>query len=164
MVIGPTNIIFAPLSTLASHSRLASLDLPWRNRQFSPVDEDERTAETPSSQMNQVVSAINSPLAILQSNVTQIKVLHTQVPKFIGSKDKSIEFEHLLLNHLLPHQHKITEENKLHYFPSLLRDEVVVFRQTLRISTKTTPRNVLIKFQKKWSRRFQKSLSTNGTN
>ena len=75
--------------------------------------------------MNQVVNAINSLSAILQCEFTQIKMLHTQVPKFRGSKGKVNEFEHLLLNHLRPHQHRITEKNKFLYFQSLSGDEAI---------------------------------------
>ena len=38
---------------------------------------------------------------------------------FRGSKDKRFEFEHLLFNYLWPHEYRITEERKVHYFHSL---------------------------------------------
>ena len=123
MVTGTLNPIFSPLSPLASPDRLTSQELPPNHRGFSLDDEDERTAELTSSQMNQVVSAISSLPAILKRDVTQTKVLHTQVPIFRVSKNKFNEFELLLLNHLRTHQHKITEQNKLHYSQSFLRDE-----------------------------------------
>ena len=53
----------------------------------------------------------------------QPKVLQTQVPLFKGVREKYNEFEHLLLNHLRTHAHKLTEEQKLNYFQSLLRDD-----------------------------------------
>ena len=78
-----------------------------------------------SSQMNLAVSAINNLPTILHRYVSQTKVLHTKVPNFRGSKDKFNEFEPLLPNHLQSNQHRITEQNKLNNFQSLLGDETI---------------------------------------
>ena len=49
----------------------------------------------------------------MTDGVIQSKILQTQVPLFRGKREKYIEFEHLLKNHLRPHMHKLTEEQKL---------------------------------------------------
>ena len=159
MVIGTTNPAFAPISTIAPPGRLTSPDIQPHHRGFGIIEVDERTAENTSSQMNQVLSAMNSLPTILQRDFTHTTVLHTQLPNFRGSKDKFTDFEHLLLNHLRPHQHRMTEENKLHYFQSLLRDEAIEFWQTLRINSKTTLRDVLLQFRQKFAREDFKEVS-----
>ena len=93
-----------------------------RNVFLDDNDEDDNR-QTQNSQMEQVVDAIHRLPQILHRDAHQQKVLSTQVPNFRGSKDKFNEFEHLLLNHLRPHQNRLTEEAKLQYFQSLLRDE-----------------------------------------
>ena len=82
MVTGSVNPAFAPLSTLAPPDQLNYPELPPHHRGFSPGGADERPAENTSLRMNQAVSAINSLPAIFQREVTQTKVLHTQVPNF----------------------------------------------------------------------------------
>ena len=102
--------------------------------------------------MEQVVDAIHRLPQILHRDAHQQKVLSTQVPNFRGSKDKFNEFEHLLLNHLRPHQNRLTEEAKLQYFQSLLRDEAIEFWQTLRINSETTLKDVLQLFNKEFTK------------
>ena len=127
IVTGTLNPAFAPLSTLAPPERLTSPELSQHQKVFSLDDEQEEPAVNTSSQMNQEVSAINNLSAILQREVTQTRVLHTQVPNFRGSEDKFNKLKHLLFNHLRPHFYRIREENKLQYFQSLLRDQSVDF-------------------------------------
>ena len=146
MVTRTLNLAFAPLNTLASPERLTSPGIPPYQRVFSLDDGDERLAANTSSQLNQVVRAINSLTAILQRDVTQTKVLHTQVSNFPGSKDEFNEFEQSLLNHLRPYQHRITEENRLRYFQCFPEDEAIDFWQKLKINTETTLRNELLQF------------------
>ena len=70
--------------------------------------------ETPSSQMNQIFSNIKNQLKLqrrVQSDITQMKVLQSQVVVFGRANKNFNEFEHPLLNHLQPHHHKITEKN-----------------------------------------------------
>ena len=136
MVPGTAHPAFATVSTLAPLDRLTSPKSPTHHRGFSLDDEDERSVEKTSTQINQVVQAINSLPAILQRDVTQTKVQHTQVPNFIGSKDEINEFKHFLLNQLQPDRHRINEETKLHYFQNILRDEASESWQTLRINSK----------------------------
>ena len=64
------------------------------------------------------------------------------------SKAKCHEFERLLINHFRPHQNRITEEDKVPYFQSLLRDEAIDFWQTLRITPETTFKDVVEKYRK----------------
>ena len=56
---------------------------------------------------------------------------------------KFIEFEHLLENNLRPHMHLLTEEQKLNYFQSLLRDNAIEFWQILKINTERTLADLL---------------------
>ena len=74
---------------------------------------------------------------------TYTKLLQTHVPNFRGTKDKYNEFEHLLLNHFRPIAKKITEEDKIHFFQSLLCDEAIDFWQTITPSSTTTLQDVL---------------------
>ena len=81
--------------------------------------------------MDYVVTVINNLPHILQRDATHTLITNTQVQNFRGSKNKFHEFEHLLLNHSRPHQNRITDDHKLHYIQSLLRDEAIDFWQTL---------------------------------
>ena len=71
---------------------------------------------------------------------------------FIGVREKYNEFEHLLLNHLRPHAHKLTEEQKLNYFQSLLRDDAIEFWQILTVTTETTLKDILAAFKKEYAK------------
>ena len=84
--------------------------------------------------------------------ITQPKILQTQVPLFKGNREKYNEFEHLLLSHLQPHAHKLTEEQKLKNFKSLLRDDAIEFWQTLTITTETTLKDILAAFKKEYAK------------
>ena len=80
-------------------------------------------------------SAATLSFAVRASNmVTNTKLLQTHVPNFRGSKDKYHEFEHLQLNHFRPIANEITEEDKIHFFKSILRDEAIDFWQTITIT------------------------------
>ena len=91
--------------------------------------------------MHHVVTAIKNLPHILQRDATHTRILNTQVPNFRGAEDKFHDFEYLLLDHLRPHQTSITEEHKLHSFQSLLQNQATDYRQTLRITPKTTLKN-----------------------
>ena len=84
--------------------------------------------------------------------ITQSKSLQPQISLFKGVREKYNEFEHLLLNHLRPHAHKLTKEPKLNYFQSLLRDDAIKFWQTLTITTKTTLEYILAAFKKEYAK------------
>ena len=117
LMTGTLDPASAPLSTFVPPARPTSPDLPPQQRVFSPYDEDEEPATNTSSQMKQVAGAINNFPAILQRDVNQYNVLYTEMANLRVSKNKFSEFDHLLRNHLRPppHQHRITEKNKLHY-------------------------------------------------
>ena len=78
-------------------------------------------------QIADVMTEIHHLRSTMGETLTQPQILQTQVPLFKGNRDKYNEFEHLLLNHLRPHAHKLTEEQKLNYFQSLLRDDASSF-------------------------------------
>ena len=88
----------------------------------------------------------------MSDNVQHPKILHTQVLLFRGNIKKYIEFEHFLLNHLRPHQHKLSEEQKLTYFQSLLRNDAIEFWQSLKITPQTTLAQVLRYFKKEYAK------------
>ena len=159
LVTGTSSPGVVPLSTLSPSDRPTSPELLPHHRAFSLDDEDKETAEQPPSQINQVVIPINSLPAILQRDITQIKVLHTQVSNFRGLKYKFNELEHLLLNHMPQHQHTKTKENKLYYFQNLLRDEAIDLWQTMRINSETNVREILIQFRQKFAREDFKKTS-----
>ena len=70
-----------------------------------------------------------------------------------------MEFEHLLLNHLSPLAHKITEENKLHFFQSLLRDEAIEYWQSIQMTPLTTLKDVLDLFRKEFAKEDLKEVA-----
>ena len=94
-----------------------------------PTPNTQPPRRTPHSlldpQMGEVMSEIQHLRTTMTDGVIQPKILQTQVPLFRGNREKYNEFEHLLKNHLRPHMHKLTEEQKLNYFQSLLRDDAI---------------------------------------
>ena len=90
---------------------------------------------------------------------TNTKLLQTHVPNFRGTKDKYNEFEHLLLNHFRPFANKITEEDIIHFFQSLLRDEAIDFWQTITISSPTTLQDVLQIFRKEFAKEDMREVA-----
>ena len=85
-----------------------------------PTPNTQPPRRTPPSlldpQMGDVMSEIQHLRTTMVDGVIQPKILQTQVPLFRGNREKYNEFEHLLKNHLRPHMHKLTEEQKLNYF------------------------------------------------
>ena len=81
------------------------------------------------------------------------------MPLFHGNREKLNEFEHLLSNHLHLHLNNITEEQKLNYFQSLLRDEAIEFWQILGITTETTLKCVLDAFREEYAKDDLKEVS-----
>ena len=55
--------------------------------------------------------------------------------------------------------HKLTEEQKLNYFQSLLRDDAIEFWQTLKITTETTLTDILQAFSKEYAKEDLKEVS-----
>ena len=113
-----------------------------------PHQSTSRYPQPPANQFEDIVSEIHHLRDTMTDTVQHPKILHTQVPLFRGNREKYNEFEHLLLNHFRPHQHKLSEEQKLTYFQSLLRDDVIEFCQSLKITTQTTLAQVLRYFKK----------------
>ena len=103
-------------------------------------------------QLTDVMTEIHHLRNTMGDTITQPKILQTQVPLFKGNREKYNEFEHLLLNHLRQHVHKLTEEQKVNYFQSLLRDDAIEFWQTLTITLETTLRDILAAFKKKYAK------------
>ena len=85
--------------------------------------------------MDDDMTEIQNLRTTMTDGVMQPKILKTQVPLFRGNREKYNEFDHLLKNHVRPHMHKLTEEQKLNYFQSLLRDDAMEFWQTMKITT-----------------------------
>ena len=95
----------------------------------------------------------------MTDTVQHPKILQTQVTLFRGNREKYNGFEHLLLNHLKPHQHKLSEEQKLTYFQRLLRDDAIEFWQSLKITNQTTLANVLRYFKKAYAKEDLKEVA-----
>ena len=112
-------------------------------RPYQEYDTDEEGDSTPRSNEERLLHAIETIPQRIKNTTTNTKLLQTHVPNFREQKDKFVEFEHLLLNHLSPLANKITEENKLHFFQSLLRDEAIEYWQSIQITPVTTLKDVL---------------------
>ena len=95
----------------------------------------------------------------MTDTVQHQKILQTQVPLFRGNREKYIEFEHLLFNYLRLHQHKLSEEQKLTYFQSLLRDDAIEFWQSLKMTNQTTLAQVLRYFKKEYAKEDLKEVA-----
>ena len=127
-------------------------------RRYQEDDSDEEGESTPRSNEERLLNAIETiPQRI--KNTTNTKLLQTHVPNFRGQKDKFVEFEHLLLNHLSPLANKITEENKLHFFQSLLRDDAIEYWQSIQITPMTTLKDVLDLFRKEFAKEDLKEVA-----
>ena len=120
-------------------------------------DEDDYEDAPSNTTESALLNAIQDLPRKLQK--TNTKLLQTHVPNFRGSKDKYNEFEHLLLNHFRPIANKITEEDKIHFFQSLLRDEAIDFWQTITISSTTTLQDVLQLFRKEFAKEDMREVA-----
>ena len=143
--------------SVRSSNMVTGVNRTHRNqRNYFHDEEDEKDYEdTPSnSRETALLNAIQDLPRKLQK--TNTKLLQTHVPNFRGSKDKYNEFEHLLLNHFRPIANKITEEDKIHFFQSLLRDEAIDFWQTITINPTTTPATIQKRVRK---RRYERSCA-----
>ena len=115
----------------------------------------------PAHQFDDIVTEIHHLRDTMTDTVQHPKILQTQLPLFRGNREKVNEFEHLLLNHLLPHQHKLSEEQKLTYFQSLLRDDAIEFWQSLKMTNQTTLAQVLRYFKKEYAKEDLKEVAKN---
>ena len=128
-------------------------------RLYQEYDSDEEGESTPRSHEERLLNAIETIPQRIKSTTTNTKLLQTHVPNFRGQKDKFVEIEHLLLNHLSPLANKITEENKLHFFQSLLRDEALEYWQSIQITPLTTLKDVLDLFRKEFAKEDLKEVA-----
>ena len=131
----------------------------FTNFRYQDDDTDEEGESTPRSNEEQLLNAIETIPQRIKNTTTSTKLLQTHVPNFRGQKDKFVEFEHLLLNHLSPLANKITEENKLHFFQSLLRDEAIEYWQSIQITPMTTLKDVLELFRKEFAKEDLKEVA-----
>ena len=129
------------------------------NRRYADEDTDEEGYSTPRSHEERLLNAIETIPQRITSSTTNTKLLQTHIPKFRVQKDKFVEFEHLLLNHLSPLANKITEENKLHFFQSLLRDEAIEYCQSIQVTSVTTLKDVLDMFRKEFAKEDLKEVA-----
>ena len=88
----------------------------------------------------------------IKNTTTNTKLLQTHVPNFRGQKNKLVEFQHFLLNHLSPLANTVTQENKLHFFQSLLGDESIENWQSIQITPATTLKDVSDMFRKEFAK------------
>ena len=129
---------------------------------YLPNPPRQSTSQYPQSsaqQYHDIVTEIHHLRDTMTDTVQHPKILHTQVPLFRGNREKYNEFEHLLLNHLRPHQHKLSEEQKLTYFQRLLRDDAIEFWQSLKITNQTTLAQVLRYFKKEYAKEDLKKVA-----
>ena len=118
-----------------------------------------RCPQPPANQFDDIVNEIHHLRDTMTDTVQHPKILHTQVPLFRGNREKYNEFEHLLLNHLRPHQHKLSEEQNITYFQSLLRDDAIEFWQSLKMTNQTTLAQVLRYFKKEYAKEDLKEVA-----
>ena len=102
--------------------------------------------------MTQLLNTITNVATMIQRNTQKHKLLQIQVFTFEGQRERYNEFKHLLLNHLRPFQNKITEEEKLHFSTSLLREAAIEFWQTIRLTPDNTLREVFQMIRKEYAR------------
>ena len=121
---------------------------PTSSRQPNPLQPSKpQYPQSSAYHIDDIVSEIHHLRDTMTDTVQHPKILQTQVPLFRGNREKYNEFEHLLHNHFGPHQHKLSEEQKLTYFRSLLRDDAIEFWQSLKMTNQTTLAQVLRYFK-----------------
>ena len=117
-----------------------------RHLSLEPV-KNERDQFT-SSLMDHVITAFENFYHNLWHHASRNRILYIQLLNFRSSANRFNNLEHLLLNHLLSHQNRITEENVLHFLQSILCDEAKDFWLKLLISAEVIPKDELDKYQK----------------
>ena len=118
-----------------------------------------RASPSSTSETDALLNAIQQIPQKIQKTSTSTKLLQTHVPNFKGQKEKYNEFEHLLLNHLRPIANKLTEEEKIHFFQSLLREDAIEFWQTVQVTSTTTLSDVLAIFRKEFAQEDMKEVA-----
>ena len=133
---------------------------PTTNHLPNPLRQSTSQYPQPSAhQFDDIVTEIHHLRDTMTDTVQHPKILQTQVPLFRGNWEKYNEFEHLLLYHLRPHQHKLSEEQKLTYFHSLLREDAIEFWQSLKMTNQTTLAQVLRYFKKEYAKEDLKEVA-----
>ena len=92
----------------------------------------------------------------MTDSVHHPKILRTQVPLLRGNREKYNKIGHLLLNHFRPQQQNLSEEQKLAYFQSLLRDDAIKLWQSLKTTNKTRLAQILRYFKKSMPKKIEK--------
>ena len=156
----PAHTVGLDMVTGATETRSTRPTASFTNcSRYQEDDSDEEGESTPRSNEERLLNAIETIPQRIKNTTTNTKLLQTHVPNFRGQKDKFVEFEHLLLNHLSPLANKITEENKLHFFQSLLRDDAIEYWQSIQITPMTTLKDVLDLFRKEFAKEDLKEVA-----
>ena len=156
----PAHTVGLDMVTGATESRSTRPTASFTNcSRYQEDDSDEEGESTPRSNEERLLNAIETIPQRIKNTTTNTKLLQTHVPNFRGQKDNFVEFEHLLLNHLSPLANKITEENKLHFFQSLLRDDAIEYWQSIQITPMTTLKDVLDLFRKEFAKEDLKEVA-----
>ena len=130
------------------------------NPQTNPLSQStSQYYQSSTHQIDDIVTEFHTLRDTMTDTVQHPKIIHTEGPRFRGNREKYNQIEHLLLNQLRPHQHKLSEEQKLSYFQSLLRDDAIEFWQSLKITTQTTLAQVLRYFKKEYSKEELKEVA-----
>ena len=129
------------------------------NTPYHDDDTDDDGDATHKSYEERLLNATETIPQHIKSSTTNTKLIQTHVPIFRGQQDKFVGFEHLLPNHLSPLANKITEENKLHFSQSLLRDDSIEYWQSNQITPVTTFRDVLDLFRKEFAKEDLKEVA-----
>ena len=124
-------------------------------------DPDHFAANNDEPDMKESINGITHVLIMIQRNIQKHALHQTQVPTFKGQKRRYNEIEHLLLNHIRRFQNKITREEKLQFFTSLLKEDAIEFCQTIRVTSDTTLREVPQLFLKENARVHFNKVSPN---
>ena len=154
-----SNLFHGPMAPLMKQPDNITSTRLEPNRQRRPILLEDEEDEPEPSAMEHMVTAINNFPHIVQGDATNTRKLNTQVPNFRGTRDKFHEFKHFFLNHFQPHQNLITEEHEVQYLQSFLPDEATDFSQTLRITPKTTLKDVLGKYRREFAKVDFKEVS-----
>ena len=134
--------------------------VPTTNHLPNPLRQSTSQYPQPSAhQFDDIVTEIHHLRDTMTDTVQRPIILQTQLPRFRGNREKYNEFEHLLLNHLRPHEHKLSEEQKLRYFQSLLRDDAIEFWQSQKMTNQTTLPQVLRYFKKEYAKEDLKEVA-----
>ena len=112
-----------------------------------------------SAQIDNILTEIYHLRDTMTDTVQNPNKIANASPTFPRKSGKNNEFEHLLLNHLRPHHHKLSEEQKLANFQSLLGDDVIEFWQSLKITNQTLLAQVSRYFKEEYAKEDLKELA-----